>query len=220
MSSWPLVVIDDMGLDSISVLVKVSACRWIQTESEKEFGSAWNSLWEWCGTVVETSSDGRNQICLWDYKQPVNMCRRHQRSKVRLKALSVTPCLRTVDNLFSAECNFELSRRASTAFYVEEMLDAQSIFVCQGWQSLRLTFRFPLSAWDEAKLGSRFPLSSVIYWQKSWFFTISHPGSLSGCCGRGEMTSSAIFHFKLYVLSSFLYNLKPICCISTVVFSI
>lgn len=120
-----------------------------------------------------------------------------------------------------AECNFlKLSRKALTAFYVAEMLDAQSIFVCQGWQSLKLTFRFPLSVWDEAKLGSRFPLSSMIYWQKSWFFTISHPRSLSGCCGKGEMTSSAIFHFKLYVLSSILYNLKPICCILTVGFSI
>lgn len=78
------------------------------------------------------------------------------------------------------------------------MLEAQSIFICQGWQRVRLTLRFPLSSWDEAKLWSSFPLSSMIYGQKRWFFTtpISLLGSSSGCRGKGEMTSSAIFHLK------------------------
>lgn len=78
------------------------------------------------------------------------------------------------------------------------MLEAQSIFICQGWQRVRLTLRFPLSIWDEAKRWSSFPLRSVIYGQKRWFFTtpISLLGSSSGCRGKGEMTSSAIFHLK------------------------
>lgn len=106
---------------------------------------------------------------------------------------------------------------AVRSLYVDEMLEAQSIFICQGWQRVKLTLRFPLSSWDAAKLRSSFPLSSMIYWKKRWLFTapISFLGSPTGRRGKGEMTSSAIFHLKDCALFSyffiyFFYNLDHI----------
>lgn len=59
---------------------------------------------------------------------------------------------------------------------VEEMLEAQSIFICQGWQGLKLTFRFPLSVWDRARTEIHDPFelrdlltdSMVLYYFSAW----------------------------------------------------
>lgn len=55
-----------------------------------------------------------------------------------------------------------------------EGLEAQSIFICQGWHTVRLTLRFPHSIWDQAKLCS----SSL--WA-GWFTDRNHDSLLRRC---------------------------------------
>lgn len=73
-------------------------------------------------------------------------------------------------DLFSTQQNVTYLRfweacRAIRAPYVEGMLEAQSIFICQGWQRLKLTFRFPLTEcqrWSQTLIQIPFELHDLL----------------------------------------------------------
>lgn len=71
-------------------------------------------------------------------------------------------------NVVKMENRFRDSWSSERSLYVEEILEAQSIFIWQDWQRVKLTPGLQLRS-GQTRL--QIPLSWRIYWQRWWFFT-------------------------------------------------